>query len=329
MSGIPNLEQCKPFFKYLNDLNDERIKKQMPKLPILFIFNRSDRTNIDALKKFLSQNKYNNLYEEGEKDENKLKSLKEKIRLKKDQNYGKIKDNIILTNLLKENYKNKDVNSVFGISELLKATKYFIKKTNPFKDEDFNNLKNYIKQFKNYNSIFDKGKQLTKEQEKKLQLLKGNCKDLMIQISNENSLLYKLNDQNEIIEKTKIEAYKIIYISSALGFMAGIIPIPFIDLPILYSMHLSMIAKIGNCFNVKFSEIPNKTLASLIFGLEADVQSSAKILGNGVGKVAGENFGMDLVYDIGEEQVINWSKEGLHIVKQGGNVNVGEVDFKK
>ena len=326
MAGIPNLEQSKNFFKYLNDLNDERIKGGLPKLPILFVFNHNSSTNnFDALKKFLIENNYNNLYEEGEKKGNKTDSLKEKIRLKKDQNLNFIKDNIIGINLLKEYNKGIQVTNVFGISDLLKATKYFIQKANPFKDEDFNNIKYFIKEFKNYNLIIDKGEKLTKEQEEKLKLLKEKCRNLMIKISRENSLLYKLNNQNQIIEKAKNEAYTIIYITSSLGFMAGMIPIPFIDLPILYPMYLGMIIKIGNCFNINLSEIPKKVIARLIFGLGADVQSSAKILGNGVGAKAGENLGMDLVYDIGEEQVKTWSIEGLHIVKKRGNVNVGEV----
>lgn len=63
----------------------------------------------------------------------------------------------------------------------------------------------------------------------------------------------------------------------------------------------------------------------MIFGFGADVQSSAKIVGNGVASASGETFGKELIYDIGDEQIRNWAKEGLHVVKQGGNVDVGEV----
>ena len=66
MADIPNLEQSKKFFTYLNDLNVERVKKELPKLPIIFVFNRNpSQNNYDSLKKFLLENNYNYLYEEG------------------------------------------------------------------------------------------------------------------------------------------------------------------------------------------------------------------------------------------------------------------------
>jgi ribosome biogenesis GTPase A len=68
MPDNPNLEQSKKFFTYLNDLNTERIKKGLPKLPVLFIFNRNPSDyNHDSLKQFLRENNYNNLYEEKNK----------------------------------------------------------------------------------------------------------------------------------------------------------------------------------------------------------------------------------------------------------------------
>ena len=306
MPDNPNLEQSKKFFTYLNDLNTERIKKGLPKLPVLFIFNRNPSDyNHDSLKQFLRENNYNNLYEEKKQI---IKGKKDKMRRKKFKNDDDFEDNIILVNLLKGyNRKGEEISKVYGIPELLKATIYLIKKANPFKDEDFNKLKNYAQQFKEFNSKIDKGEKLSKEQEKEFKILKEDCKNLMIHISEGNSLLYKLRDQNKIIEKAKNQAYKIIYKISALGFMAAVIPVPFVDLPILYSLNMTMIIKIGHCFNVSFSEISNKTLALLTFGLEANVESSAKIVGNGIGAVAGEKYGKDLVKDIGSQQVKEWS----------------------
>lgn len=173
---------------------------------------------------------------------------------------------------------------------------------------------------------------LSKEQDKELQLIKENCKNLMIHISEENSLLYKLKNQDKIIEKAKNEAYKTIYMISSFGFLAGLIPIPLLDLPALYSLNFTMIVKLGKTFNVSFSEIPNKTLALLIFGFEANVESGAKIVGNGIGAVVGENYGKNLVKEIGSEQVKEWSKSSLKLVpkgKAGANlVDVVEVGEK-
>ena len=310
MAGIPNLEQAQKFFEYLNNLNTERIKNELPKIPILFVFNRnSGVNNFDALKRFLIENNYNNLYEKIENVQIKGNSLKDKIRLKKLKTLNNFEDNIIGINLLKEYNNGVLVSNVFGISDLLRATKYFIKKTNPFKDEDFNELKNFIANFKKFNSIIEKGEKLTKKQEEELQLLKEKSKNLNIKIAKENSLLFKLNDQNKIIEKAKNESNDIIITISALGFLIGLIPVPFLDIGILIPIYITMITRIGNCFNIKFSEIPNKILLKLIFGLEAEVQSGAKFVGNVMGGVAGEEFGKDLVIDIGKDQVKEWTKK--------------------
>ena len=317
MAGIPNLEQVKKFFTYLNDLNTERIKQELPKIPILFIFNHnSDKNNYEALKKFLIDNNYNNLYEKGEKVKTERNKIRDKINFKRGKSLNIIEDNIIGINLLKL-YNNGIVTSnVFGVSELLRATKYFIKKTNPFKKEDFDKLNFFAEKFKNFSSMKDRGEKLTKNQEEELKSLKENCKDLTIKISKENTLLYKLNDQNKIIEKAEKESYKIIYTISALGFMVGCIPVPFLDLGLLVPIYITMITKIGNCFSVRFSEISNKTLLKLVFGLEADVQSGAKFVGNAVGASAGEKLGKDLVKDIGKDQVKDWSQRNLRLVSK-------------
>ena len=322
MPDKPNLEQIKIFFEYLNKLNNDRINNNFPRLPILFVFNcEPSGTNKDALKLFLEENKYNNLYEKGEeekKDRENITLLQKLELLKSKKNQKIIEDNIIELELLKVKTEDIDFNEVIlgnGLSKLLRATKYFIQRRNPFYKEDFDQLKFFIKKFKNYNLI----------QQKNFEELKFKCKDLIIKISLENNLLSKLKNEEEIIKRAKKEANNTIYITSTLGFMIGMIPIPYLDIPILYSVHYGMIAKIGNCFNVSYSEIPNSIFFKLIFGLGADVQSSAKIVGNGVASATGESFGKELIYDIGEEQVVDWAKNGLHVVKSGGNVNVGKV----
>ena len=326
MPDKPNLEQSKTFFEYLNKLNNERINNNLPKLPILFVFNcKPSNTNKDALNLIL--NKYEHLKEEGEKYDEENLTLSQRLDFmgKKDTI---IEDNIIELELLEEKKKpfgRTEVVQGDGLSYLLRATKFFIKKRNPFYQEDFNKIKNFINEFKNFDLNKKNGKQLTKTQEENLKALKNKCKDLISKISQENNLLSKLKNENEIIKKAKNESYNIIYITSALGFMVGMIPVPYADIPILYSMYYGMITKIGNCFNVKYSEIENMVYVKLIFGLEADVQSSVKIVGNGVASTTGESLGKELIYDLGEEQVKNWSKTGLHVVKSGGNVNVGEV----
>ena len=240
------------------------------------------------------------------------------------QNTNYVKDNIILINLLREFYKDNEVSKVFGISELLRATIFFVKKTNPFKDEDFNELKLFIENFKKFNSITDEGGQLTEEQEKELKLLKEKCKNLMVHISKENSLLYKLNDSSKIIERAKKDADKKIYAFSALGFLAGFIPIPYLGLPITFTLNFSMILKIGNCFNIKFEDIPYQDLVKLIFGIETTVESAVKVGGGMAASAAGNNFGKTLVKEIGSEQVKDWKRYGIDYLSITEAKKVGE-----
>ena len=326
MPDKPNLEQSETFFEYLNKLNNERKNNNLPTLPILFVFNcKPSNTNKDALKQILD--KYEHLKEEGEKYDEKNLPLSQRLHLigKKDTI---IKDNIIELELLEEKKKGSGRTEVIqgdGLSNLLRATKFFIKERNPFYQEDFNKIKNFINEFKNFDLNKKNGKQLTKMQEENLKGLKNKCKDLISKISQENNLLSKLKNEDEIIKKAKNESYNIIYIFSALGFMAGMIPVPYVDIPILYSIYYGMITKIGNCFNVKYSEIENMVYVKLMLGLGDIVQFSAKIIGNGVASTKGESLGKELIYDLGKEQVINWSKNGLHVMKSGANVNVEEV----
>lgn len=276
-----------------------------------------------SLKDFLIKNQYNYLYEENK--ENKIikpTTLKEQIEFKK-RNIDIIENNIIGINILSEKINDEDKTKVNGMKKLIKATKFFIQKTNPFYSEDFIKIQKISNELKKYYN-YEINKKLTKGQEEKLKLIKEDCRNLMIKISRENTLLYKLKNEYEIIKKGNAEAWNCIYITSGIGFAAGMIPIPFADLPILYSVYSGLIMKIANCYNIKSNEISKTTFAKLIFGLSVDVQSSGKILGNGVGMAAGREIGSELVYDIGEEQVINWGKSGLHIVEKGGNVNIGK-----
>ena len=53
----PNLENYVDFFKYLIDINKERIKMNKKKINIIFIINQSMNSSEDSLFKFLKDNK--------------------------------------------------------------------------------------------------------------------------------------------------------------------------------------------------------------------------------------------------------------------------------
>jgi GTPase Era involved in 16S rRNA processing len=145
-AAIPNFESIKPFFQFLDNLNDERKKNNKPTIPILFINNRNTGTSdLDGIRQFLKNN-YKSLYQSFKKEENKPLSFQEKFKKKNKEN--EIKDNVLGVNLLKDKDENGDESKIFGINRILIATKNMIKQTNPFNEEDFRQLEelvNFIK----------------------------------------------------------------------------------------------------------------------------------------------------------------------------------------
>ena len=82
-AAIPNFESIKPFFQFLDNLNDERNKKNKSTIPILFINNRNTGiSDLDGIRQFLKNN-YKFLYQSFKKEENKPElSYKEKFKKK-------------------------------------------------------------------------------------------------------------------------------------------------------------------------------------------------------------------------------------------------------
>ena len=132
-----------------------------------------------SLKDFLIKNQYNYLYEENK--ENKIikpTTLKEQIEFKK-RNIDIIENNIIGINILSEKINDEDETKVFGMKKLIKATKFFIQKKNPFYSEDFIKIQKISNELKKYYN-YEINKKLTKGQEEKLKLIKEDCRNLMI-----------------------------------------------------------------------------------------------------------------------------------------------------
>ena len=310
-AATPNFESIKPFFRFLDNLNDERNKNNKPKIPILFINNKNTGiADLDGIRRFLKNN-YKFLYQSFKKEENKPK-LSYKEKYKKNNNENEIKDNVLGVNLLKDKDENGNESKVFGINKILIATKYMIKQANPFNEKDFKKLEELV------NFI----KQSYSKQDKNTLSLKNEITKLLIKISKENSLLEKYKSVKEITKKIQEDVYPILYFTTSLGLIVGLIPVPFVDIPILYTINSIMILKIASCYKIQKDEIYISTYLKLIFGIECNVESGVKTIGNGAGVVIGKDIGKDFVYDLGEDQLIDWTKRGLRAVKSGGNVNI-------
>ena len=309
-----NLENHKKFFQFLIDTNKERKNK----IPIIFVINFY--TGIDSknsLKKFLKKNDFNSLlYEEEENitDDKKL-SFREKIERKKKNNENNLnKDNIIGLNLLSKKTKNNIIPS-FGIDLLLKKTLEYIQKTNNFDEKDFSKLREIKDKFEYYNKKTEDEKKLNELEENEYSNLKKESQSLISEISNKYSLFEKSNNISEIAKNAEKDSQKYLYYSSILGFCAGLIPIPFLDLPVLYPIYVLLFIQISKCYSINLYEINFYDIAKLIFGFAPDVNLGSKTV-NLVGDSIGQKIGNNIAKDIGEKQVKKYAKIHLRLVKK-------------
>ena len=313
-----NLENHKKFFQFLIDMNKERKNK----IPIIFVINHY--IGIDAknsLKKFLKKYNFNSLlYEEEENiiDDKKL-SIREKIERKKKNKENNInKDNIIGLNLLTKKTENNIIPS-FGIDLLLKKTLEYIKKTNNFDEKDFSKLRQIKEKFEYYNKKIKEENKLNEIEENKFSNLKKESQSLISEISNKYSLFEKSNNISEISKNAESDSQKYIYYSSIIGFCAGLIPIPFLDLGVLYPMYLILFIQISKCYSINLNDIENKfDIVKLILGFAPDVNLSSRTV-NFVGDSIGQKIGNGIAKDIGEKQVKEFAKKKLRLVYKNGN----------
>ncbi len=131
--------------------------KKKKKIPIIFIINHSKDNKSDAktLEKFLVVNNLNELIEDI-KDQNKDEKSDDSFEIleenEPDENFDfldcldkddfqfededELKNNIICVNLIETKNENT-ISTEFGFDKILNATNYFLKKNNPFSENDF------------------------------------------------------------------------------------------------------------------------------------------------------------------------------------------------
>ena len=186
------IEDCQKVFEKIVSLNKERIKKDLPKIPIIFLINgvsnvQEEKTSvaINTIKDYLTNNFSKELYDENEKGYNK-NIINDDSDSDDDENYKNKKyvdGNIIRVNLRKQ----KDEHSyseIYGMDNLFKKSLEYLKSTNSLKIEDLNKLREknveLINLFKQ--NFKQKQKHLIKDKKSKLN-------SLTRKIMKENSLL--------------------------------------------------------------------------------------------------------------------------------------------
>ena len=236
-----NLENYVDFFKFIIELNEDRIKKGQKKINIIFIINQSTgRTSEESLKEFLLTNQLTELYDKIPIRENKAKlSYKERFSKKVTvQEKREIKTNIISVNIL----KTKANSNVYGIDLLFKLTYHYLTKNNPFKKDAFEKLNKIKEELNEIDTSQNKNIQRRRE-------LQNEANNLFIEISKENSFLSGCSNIVTILEKAKYDSNLIFFYSI---FLLSLLRIGFYE---NLNRYISLFKKIENCYKIFTDEI--------------------------------------------------------------------------
>ena len=226
------IEDCQKVFEKIVSLNKDRIKNDLPKIPIIFLINgvsnvQEEKTSvaINTIKEYLTNNFQKELYDENEKGYNK-NTIVDDSDSDDDENYKNKKyvdGNIIRVNLRKQ----KDEHSyseIYGMDNLFKKSLEYLKSTNSLKIEDLNKLREenveLINLFKQNFKQKQKQKHLSKDK-------KSELKSLTRKIMKENSLLMAMPILHKYIEDYFFYALTFTIIGCFLFWCFGL-GIPFI-----------------------------------------------------------------------------------------------------
>ena len=193
----------------------------------------------------------------------------------------------------------------FGFDKILNATNYFLKKNNPFSENDFLFLKKNFEILEEYNNK-QNNNDLNEKEKKKFSEIKENIKNKMVYISEENAFFKNCYEETDIIKQGRLISYFYIAGSCCTGFLAGFIPIPFADLAIVIPLSFMMVKQIANNYGVYLKDIPFSDILKLTLGIGANVvnDTSNAILEVSSSKLAKEG-GKKIMDNFGEQALKN------------------------
>lgn len=184
------IEDCKKVFEKIINLNNKRKKKNLPKVPIIFIINgvinvQGEQTSvaINTIKDYLKNNFGNELYEENKKQQ------KDELDSDDDdeENNNKLYEdgNIIRVNLRKQEEK-FCYQYIYGINTLFAKSLEYLKITNSLDNNDLSELRKINIQLINLFKEKEKG---IKYNKKEYNILINKSKEITSKMMKENSLL--------------------------------------------------------------------------------------------------------------------------------------------
>ena len=240
-----NLENYIDFFKFIIELNEERIDNGQKKINIIFIINQGNgKTSEESLREFLLTNQLKELYDKISLEKNKVKSFKERFckKVVEKETNKEMKSNIISVNILKGKNSN-----VFGIDLLLKLTLYYLKKDNPFNENNFIKLNNIKKELDEINSNGKDSMMRRKE-------LKNEANNLFNIISKENTFLNGCTNIFSILEKAEYDSNLAFFYSMIIMYFFNFYPFHNFFFGSL-NTYISIFKNIENCFKIFTDEI--------------------------------------------------------------------------
>lgn len=221
---------------------------------------------------------------------------------------------------------------------------------NPF--TNFNELEEMNEIIQKYLTKLNNDITLSEKEEKDFIEHKKKITNIMLRLTEENYLLNQIKNTDDIIIKSRKKAYKMLMGFMAGGFLIGLIPVPFADIPLSFGLYAGMIVKIGHCYFFSFQEIPIMDFIKLLFGFDSRISKAldndesmkpmeichktidtvrvlGNIFGNRIGNTIGNKFGQNLAMNIGAKKAANWAARGLHFVPKGMGRQIFRQEIKE
>ena len=174
------------------------------------------------------------------------------------------------------------------------------------------------------------------EADKQFKLNKKECQNTILKISEENSFFNKIYSLENIVESTETKTKIAIATCCITTFGTGFIPIPFLDIPLVYTQQAIMILSIGLLYGFSIDEIPFKAAIGAAFGISVSlgggaIETAAHISVQKGGKAiiektiteAGEKFANEAIEFTAKSSIQIGSKKaseklGIKIMEEGG-----------
>ena len=265
-----NIENMIPVLKYLDQENEKRMKNNMKKIPIIFIVNEEknkipedEDDDIEDINKFKDTARGLKNYLEKNEIKTLYSNYDDEI-INDDEDH-----NIIRVDIRKEKK---------AASRIFQKLSYYIRKDNPFSANLFEKMEEIKQNFDKLNARKNDPNLNSKEKDqinKELKKNKDLCQQIILQISQENSFFNKMFSLENILESSEIKAKLAIADCCITTFGTGFIPIPFLDIPLVYTQQAVMILCIAFSYGFAIDEIPFKAAIGAAFGISVGLGGGA------------------------------------------------------